>query len=64
MEAYSFTLNLTPTNLEGCYRELHDDFTVAIERRDGEKICNFSINPIARDFGLCSRLSSTSYLKR
>lgn len=32
------TLDLTLTNLEGCYRELRNNFTVAIERRnDGKK---------------------------
>lgn len=31
------TLDLTLTNLEGCYRELRNDFTVAIEQRDGKK---------------------------
>ncbi len=30
-------LDLTLTNLEGCYRELRNNFTVAIERRDGKK---------------------------
>ncbi len=30
-------LDLTLTNLEGCYRELRNDFTVAIERRNGKK---------------------------
>lgn len=30
-------LDLTLTNLEGCYRELRNDFTVAIERRGGQK---------------------------
>ncbi len=31
------TLDLTLTNLEGCYRELRNNFTVAIERRNGKK---------------------------
>ena len=31
------TLDLTPTNLEGCYRELRQNFTVAIERRNNGK---------------------------
>ncbi|MEO0416196.1 MAG: alpha-amylase, partial [Verrucomicrobiota bacterium] len=31
------TLDLTLTNLEGCYRELRNDFTVAIEQRNGRK---------------------------
>lgn len=31
------TLDLTLSNLEGCYRELRNDFTVAIEQRDGKK---------------------------
>jgi len=31
------TLDLTLTNLEGCYRELRNNFTVAIERRDAKK---------------------------
>ncbi len=31
------TLDLTPTNLEGCYRELRNNFTVAIERRHNGK---------------------------
>ncbi len=30
-------LDMTLTNLEGCYRELRDNFNVAIERRDGKK---------------------------
>lgn len=30
-------LDLTLTSLEGCYRELRNDFNVAIERRDGKK---------------------------
>lgn len=30
-------LDLTLTNLEGCYRELRNDFTVAIEQRNGRK---------------------------
>lgn len=30
-------LDMTLTNLEGCYRELRNDFNVTIERRDGEK---------------------------
>jgi alpha-amylase len=30
-------LDLTLTNLEGCYRELRNNFYVAIERRDGKK---------------------------
>jgi alpha-amylase len=30
-------LDLTLTNLEGCYRELRRKFTVAIERKDGKK---------------------------
>lgn len=30
-------LDLTLTNLEGCYRELRNNFNVAIERRDGKK---------------------------
>ena len=30
-------LDMTLTNLEGCYRELRNDFTVSIERRDGKK---------------------------
>jgi alpha-amylase len=30
-------LDLTLTNLEGCYRELRSNFYVAIERRDGKK---------------------------
>ena len=30
-------LDLTLTSLEGCYRELRNDFTVAIEKRDGKK---------------------------
>ena len=30
-------LDLTLTNLEGCYRELRNNFTVAIERRGGKK---------------------------
>ncbi|MFN6515203.1 MAG: alpha-amylase family glycosyl hydrolase [Nostoc sp. CreGUA01] len=30
-------LNLTLTNLEGCYRELRNNFTVAIEKRDDGK---------------------------
>ena len=30
-------LDMTLTNLEGCYRELRNDFTVAIERRDNNK---------------------------
>ncbi|MDB4981299.1 MAG: alpha amylase catalytic region [Myxococcales bacterium] len=30
-------LDLTLTNLEGCYRELRNKFLVAIERRDGNK---------------------------
>ncbi|MFK0729752.1 MAG: alpha-amylase family glycosyl hydrolase [Gloeotrichia echinulata HAB0833] len=30
-------LDLTLTNLEGCYRELRNNFTVAIERRDNKK---------------------------
>ena len=30
-------LDLTLTNLEGCYRELRNNFTVAIERRGGSK---------------------------
>jgi alpha-amylase len=31
------TLDLTLTNLEGCYRELRNNFTVAIERRNNGK---------------------------
>ena len=31
------TLDLTLTSLEGCYQELRNDFTVAIERRQGKK---------------------------
>ena len=31
------TLDLTLTNLGGCYRELRNNFTVAIEKRDGGK---------------------------
>lgn len=31
------TLDLTLSNLEGCYRELRNDFTVAIESKDGKK---------------------------
>lgn len=30
-------LDLTLTNLEGCYQELRNDFTVAIERKDAKK---------------------------
>ncbi|BDM82886.1 alpha-amylase family glycosyl hydrolase [Acaryochloris marina] len=30
-------LDLTLSNLEGCYKELRNDFTVAIEQRDGKK---------------------------
>jgi len=30
-------LDLTLTSLEGCYRELRNDFNVAVERRDGKK---------------------------
>jgi alpha-amylase len=30
-------LDLTLSNLEGCYRELRNNFTVAIERRNGKK---------------------------
>jgi alpha-amylase len=30
-------LDLTLTNLEGCYRELRNNFTVAVERRNGKK---------------------------
>lgn len=30
-------LDLTLTNLEGCYRELRNDFTIAIESRNGQK---------------------------
>ena len=30
-------LDLTLSNLEGCYQELRNDFTVAIERRDAQK---------------------------
>ena len=30
-------LDMTLTNLEGCYRELRDNFTVSIERQDGKK---------------------------
>jgi len=30
-------LDMTLTNLEGCYRELRSNFNVAIERRDGKK---------------------------
>jgi alpha-amylase len=30
-------LDMTLTNLEGCYRELHNDFHVAIERRADNK---------------------------
>lgn len=30
-------LDLTLTNLEGCYRELRNNFTVAIERREGDR---------------------------
>jgi alpha-amylase len=30
-------LDLTLTNLEGCYRELRNNFNVAIERKDGKK---------------------------
>ena len=30
-------LDMTLTNLEGCYRELRNDFTVSIERRDDKK---------------------------
>jgi len=30
-------LDMTLTNLEGCYRELRNNFNVAIERRDGKK---------------------------
>jgi alpha-amylase len=30
-------LDMTLSNLEGCYRELRNDFTVAIEKRDGNK---------------------------
>ncbi len=30
-------LDLTLTNLDGCYRELRNNFTVAIERRDRKK---------------------------
>ncbi len=32
------TLDLTLSNLEGCYRELREDFTIAIEQRDGKKL--------------------------
>jgi len=31
------TLDLTLTNLEGCYRELRNNFTVAVEKRNGKK---------------------------
>jgi alpha-amylase len=31
------TLDLTLSNLEGCYRELRNNFTVAIENRNGKK---------------------------
>jgi alpha-amylase len=31
------SLDLTLTNLEGCYRELRNNFNVAIERRDNGK---------------------------
>ncbi|MGD1896359.1 MAG: alpha-amylase family glycosyl hydrolase [Phormidesmis sp.] len=31
------TLNLTLSNLDGCYRELRNGFTVAIEHRNGKK---------------------------
>jgi alpha-amylase len=31
------TLDLTLTNLEGCYRELRNNFTVAVENKNGKK---------------------------
>ncbi|MGB3615038.1 MAG: hypothetical protein WBA10_14695, partial [Elainellaceae cyanobacterium] len=31
------TLDLTLSNLEGCYQELRNDFTVAIEQRGDKK---------------------------